>query len=289
MDNKFLCVILLILFLLLIIVIINKYDMMKYNNTLYNNTLYNNTLNIENFADTPSLNLWTTTPEQQAAQTTDLNDVQKKTVTNMITSISTDTLKSLIATQSPLLTGPQGPPGSQGPSGTSLIASGRLVNKNGSYDVTNNPNTNYFNPRYIVSRSEGTNPTASLSFMDEVSPFASFQNWSLDINNNVKNRYDDTCLTMNITQDKLYMDKCNNNNTNQKWNWDSTNRIISTSASTDRMLKCIGLTKPESNVATTNIPGCKGSTCLSNTPRRFMVVKDCDINNVNEDEVWSFV
>jgi hypothetical protein len=268
--NKCLTIILLILFLLLIIFIINKYEKYK---------------NIENFESNP----WTTDKDKLAAEKVDLNEVQKKTVTDMINAISSDTLKNLVATQSPLLTGPQGPPGMQGPAGTTLIASGRLVNKNGSYDSTSSLNDNYFNPKYIVSRTEGTSPTSSLSFMSSVSPFASYQHWSLDVNNNITNRYDNTCLTMTPTQDKLYMDKCSNNNNNQKWKWDNSNRIISTTASTDKKLKCIGLTQPINNILTTNVPGCSGDKCLSNTPRRYMVIKDCDINNVNEDEIWSFV
>lgn len=268
--KKCLTVILLILFLLLIIFMVNKYEKYK---------------NIENFESNP----WTTDRDKLAAEKVDLNEVQKKTVTDMINAISSDTLKSLVATQSPLLTGPPGPPGMQGPAGTSLIASGRLVNKNGSYDNSSSINDNYFNPKYIVSRTEGTSPTSSLSFMTNVSPFASYQHWSLDVNNNIVNRYDNTCLTMTPTQDKLYMDKCNNNNNNQKWKWDSSNRIISTTASTDKNLKCIGLTQPVNNILTTNVPGCSGDKCLSNTPRRYMVIKDCNVNNVNEDEIWSFV
>lgn len=268
MSNKILCILLIILFVLLVITVYYKYRL------------------VENFAS----NEWTTNKDVLEAEKASLNDVQKNEVKNMITSIANSQLKTLITTQSPLLTGPAGPPGIQGPPGTTLIASGRLVNKNGSYDNygTNNPNTNYFNPLYIVSRTEGTSPASSLSFMEKVSPFASYQNWNLDVNNNIKNRYDSTCLTMNTTQDKLYMDKCNNT-PNQKWLWDSSNRIISTSASDDKKLKCVGLTDPKTDVLTTNLPGCNGDSCLSNSPRRYLSIKDCDINNINEDEIWSFI
>ena len=54
------------------------------------------------------------------------------------------------------------------------------------------------------------------------------------------------------------------------------------------MLKCVGLTTPEKNVLTTNIPSCVGETCLANSARRYLHIKDCDINNTNEDEVWAF-
>jgi hypothetical protein len=205
----------------------------------------------------------------------------------MITSISQSQLKTLVSSQSPLLTGPQGPVGPQGPPGTQLVASGRLINKSGSFSGANGEQ-NFFAPSYVVTRTQGTSPSSSLSFMDNVSPFGSFQNWQLDIQNNIKNRFDETCLTMNSTQDKLYMDKCNDN-PNQKWTWDNSNRLISTTASTNSSLKCIGLTKPELNVLTTNIPNCKDKDCMSNTAKRYLVIKDCDINNINEDELWAFV
>jgi hypothetical protein len=94
---------------------------------------------------------------------------------------------------------------------------------------------------------------------------------------------------MSPTQDNIYMDKCNESDNNQKWSWDKSNRIVSTTASTSSKLKCIGLTQPEQNVVTTNIPNCNENNCVSNSPRRFLTMKDCDINNVNEDEIWSFV
>lgn len=266
-SHNFIYIIFIIFFILIIMFIINKKLSNKY---------------IENFAS----NSWTTDKDTLNLENIPLNDVQSDQVKNMITSISQSQLKTLITNQSPLLTGPQGPPGSQGPAGTQLVASGRLINKNGSY--INNNNNNFFSPNYVVTRTQGTSPTSSLSFMDDVSPFGSFQNWQLDINNNIKNRYDDTCLTMDPTQEKLYMSNCADN-PNQKWTWDNSNRIISTTASNNKNLKCIGLTKPEVNVITTNIPNCNDSNCVSNNPRRYLIVKDCDINNINEDELWSFV
>ena len=276
MSNKLICTLLLILFIILILLIINR-KIINYNK-------------IENFAtDTKdsNSNSWTTNKDVLADQKKSLNDTQKTEVTNMINAISESKLKSLISSQSPLLVGPQGPPGIQGPSGTTLIASGRLINKSGSFDKSD-VNNNYLIPKYVVTRTEGTSPTSSLSFMDDTSPFASFQNWQLDINNNLKNRYDGNCLTMSANDDKLYIDTCSDN-ANQKWNWDNSNRIISTSNSNNRVLKCIGLSNPERNVLTTNVPGCNGDQCQNNTPRRYLSVKDCEINNINEDEVWSFV
>jgi len=268
MINKVLCIILLFLFIIIIYKIINK-----------NNTL-------ENFAS----DKWTTNKDKLEAESQSLNDTQKNEVKNMITSISKSELKSLISSQSPLLVGPTGQQGIQGPAGTKLIASGRLINKSGSYDSTiDQKSNNYFIPQFVVTRTQGTNPTSSLAFIDNISPFGSFQNWQLDINNNIINRYDNTCLTMDNSASKLYMSTCVEDSPSQKWTWDNTNRIISTSASSNTNLKCIGLTKPEVNILTTNIPNCKGNECLSNSARKYLIVKDCDINNINEDELWAFI
>ena len=265
MSNKLICTMLLILFIILLLFIINRKN------------------NIENFKS----NSWTTNQEQLDAENATLTDAQKTEIKNMITSITNSQLKTLISTQSPLLSGPQGPPGIQGPAGTKLVASGRLVNKKGSFDSTSKE-THHFIPKFVATRTEGTSPTSSLSFMDHIAPFASFQNWQLDVDNNLVSRFDGHCLTANPSQDKLYIDKCDNSE-NQKWVWDKTNRLISTGTSSSNKLKCIGLSTPEYNVLTTNIPNCEGNQCLSNTPRQFLTLKDCAINNVSEDELWSFV
>ena len=267
MNNKLLCTILLSILIIFIFYIFNK------------------KLNVEHFAS----NQWTTNKKTLESEKVPLNDVQKEEVKNMVSSLTQSKLKTLIASQSPLLTGPQGVQGMQGPPGTKLVASGRLVNKNGSFDTKVVEGQSFFVPKYIATRTEGTNNLSSLAFMDQIAPFTSYQNWSLDINQNIKNRYDGNCLTMSSTQDKLYMDKCTDTNANQKWDWDRSNRIISTTASTDTNLKCIGLTKPEVNVLTTNVPGCSGADCKTNTARQYLIVKDCDINNINDDELWSFV
>ena len=164
----------------------------------------------------------------------DLTSTQRDSVINISKSTCTNTLTNLIQTQSPLLVGPPGPVGQQGPAGTTLVASGRLANKGSSFNENNK-----IIPTYVVGRTEGTNPSASLSFMDKISPFASYQDWQLDINNNIKNRFDNTCMTMSTTDNKIFMDTCDSNNPNQKWSWDNTNRLISTSNSSTNILKCI--------------------------------------------------
>lgn len=261
MNKNIIYTLLLILFIIIIILTINRKN------------------NIENFASSQ----WSTNKDQLAAENASLTDTQKLEVKNMISAITRSELKDLITTQSPLLTGPQGPPGVQGPPGTKLIASGRLINKKGSFDKENN----IMLPKYVATRTDGTSPSSSLSFMSDLSLFGSFQNWQLDINNNLINRYDGNCLTASDKQEKLHIDQCNDSQ-NQKWVWDKTNRLIS-STSTDQQLKCVGLSQPEQDVLTTNVPGCAGQNCMTNTPRRFLVVKNCDINNINEDELWDFV
>lgn len=291
MNNKLICTALLILFIFLIIIILNR----KKN---YHENFKSDKSKSEDKDKSKKSNAWTTNKDELAKENESLTENQKNEVKNMIQAITKSELKTLIATQSPLLTGPHGPQGIQGPPGTKLVASGRLVNKKGSFLHSikdnrenykeNNKDKNYFIPEYVVTRTEGTNPSSSLAFMGRVAPFVSYQNWQLDIDNNLVNRYDGNCLTMDPKKEELYIDKCDNN-PNQKWTWDSSNRIISTTASTTNSLKCIGLSKLENNVLTTNIPGCFGEECLTNTPRKFLVIKDCDINNVNEDELWSFV
>lgn len=289
MNKRIISSLLLVLFIFLLLLIINRKLIIK--------------TNIENFkADDKkddkkdkkkddkkddSSDPWNTDRNELEDQKKSLNPVQKDEVTNMINSISESKLKKMVVEQSPLLVGPPGPQGVQGPAGSLYIASGRLINKSGSFNKYDE-NNNYFVPKFSVTRSEGTNSTSSLAFMDDSSSFSSVQNWQLEANNFLKNRYDDNCLTMSNTDNKIYIDKCTDNNQNQKWTWDDSNRIVSTTNSNNIKLKCIGLSKPEINITTTNIPGCKGDSCSNNVPRRYLISKDCEINNVNEDEIWDF-
>lgn len=308
-NSRFIYIGLLTLFIILLLLIINRNKIIIYENFASDvtdestNTKFSKSgalanavvaaaTTTESATQSSNQNQWTTDKNVLQATQAVLQQLltsdneYNKSLQNMISSVNQSQLKTLIAAQSPLLVGPVGPEGPQGPAGTTLIASGRLINKSGSIDPSNK---NSITPAYVATRTEGTNPSSSLSFMDNISPFASFQYWQLDVNNNLKNKYDQTCLTMNPSQNKLYIDKCSPDNLNQKWSWDNTNRIISTTASTNTSLKCIGLSQPEANILTSNIPGCVGDACLNNTPRRYLEVKDCDINNINEDEVWSFI
>jgi hypothetical protein len=202
-----------------------------------------------------------------------LNNLIRKTVDDYINNL-------------PRVKGPPGPIGPQGPSGTILVASGRLANKIGSFEDNDKDK---IHPTYFATRTDGSSPSSSLSYMDNSSPFSPIQRWLLDVNQNIINKHDNRCLTMNMTKDGLYMSDCDKSNDNQKWNWDNTHRIISTTASDDKNLKCISLSKPDSTTFTTSKPGCLGKECEDKRAKRFLTVKNCDINNVQDNEVWSFI
>ena len=226
---------------------------------------------------------WGKSSQDVKTENQGLTPNQVTQIKNISTSISKDTLTNLIQTQSPLLTGPPGPPGPSGPAGTTLVASGKLANKQASFDEKNKTV-----PQFVVGRTEGTNPSSSLSFMDKISPFTSYQHWQLDINNNLKNRFDNTCMTMSTTDNKIYMDNCDPNNANQKWTWDNTNRLISTSNSTNNILKCISTQEME-NTHITSVPGCVGKNCIKSGKQNFLVVGDCKVNDIQNNQVWGFI
>ena len=178
MSNKIFSTILLFLFIFLFILILHKNSLEHFDG---------DSPPSDSTADpSTSSNKWTTNNDTLALESMSLNDTQRTEVSNMINSLTSSQLKTLISTQSPLLTGPQGPPGIQGPPGTQLIASVRLVNKSGSFENKPGNDNNYFTPQFVVTRTEGSSKDSSLSFMDSISPFASFQNWQLDLNNNLK-------------------------------------------------------------------------------------------------------
>jgi hypothetical protein len=234
-----------------------------------------------------SSSTWSTSSDDVKKENEGLTSNQLTQVKNISSKTCTDTLTSLVQTQSPLLAGPPGPIGPPGPAGTTLVASGKLVNKKISF---NQNDKNKINPQLVVGRSEGTNPSSSLSYMDNISPFASYQDWQLDINSNIKNRFDNTCMTMSKTDNKIYMDTCDPNNANQKWNWDNTNRLYSTSNSTKTILKCIS-TKEMDNIHITSVPGCKpgDKNCVKTGKQNFLVVDDCKVNDIQDNQLWGFI
>jgi hypothetical protein len=225
---------------------------------------------------------WSKSSEDEKKENQGLTSNQENQVKNISSAISKDILTNLIQTQSPLLSGPIGPIGPPGPAGTTLIASGKLANRTASFDKKNKTV-----PQFVVARSQGTEPSTSLTFMDEISPFLSYQDWQLDISSNIKNRYDNTCMTMSTTDNKIYMDNCDPNNANQKWKWDNTNRLISSSNSTPNILKCITTKEMEIN-GLASVPGCKGNGCHS-TKKNFLIVDDCKPGIIEDNQVWGFI
>ena len=279
MINKLLCIVLLLLFILLIALFLKEIN----SNKEINHPLYETSI-IENFEDS-NTNPWNEDDNKIAYDKMGLNDKQKNEVKNMINQVTKEELERLINIQSPLLVGPVGPQGPSGPTGGNYIATGKLANKSGSHKK----GSNSFVPEYIATRTEGTDNAQSLSFMSSIIPYASYQDWILGSDNKLKSRFDDNCLTYDNKNNKLFISECKIDDPNQNWSWDnSSNRLISTNQN-NQNLKCIGLTQPEVNKLTTNVPGCKNEGCSNNVERRFLIVKDCDPNNVKEDEVWGFI
>ena len=278
-----LCVLLLILFIYLCYLVYKEKTITNEKFQLYSvNNLSNQNFTLEGFQSNE--NPWFEDDDEKKYNSLGLNDKQKKEVKNMINQVTKKELKELINSQSPLLTGPVGPKGPPGPTGGNYIAVGRLANKLGSH----RKGARLAIPEYVATRTEGTDNAQSLTFMSNIVPYASFQDWTLGSDNQLKSRYDQTCLTFDDKNNKLYMAECKNN-PKQQWTWDNTsNRIISTNQE-NQSLKCIGLSKPEINKLTTNVPGCKDDACMNDIERRFLEIKDCDPNSVKEDEIWGFI
>jgi hypothetical protein len=258
-------------------------------------------LNIENFQDTPkSGSAWTTSSaDKQAAENTTQAD---KDLQNTITNIVNSQLEKIKTTQGAFIKGPPGPPGQQGPAGSKLIASGKLINKANSFDSnsgsSSNSMPNYFMPQYVLTRTGGTDSFSTVSYMDNNSAFASFQDWQFNIDNNIISRYDGKCLTMddpkkNALNSVLYLDKCEPTNSYQKWKWDNvSNRLLSMNNDINsNKVKCIVSTDPSgNNVNISNNLNCTGDECTkSKTIKKIAEVNDCDINIVKDKEVWSFI
>lgn len=288
--NKLLCIILLILLFIIIYQFSLKIKSLNKMSHVPEQLFYINKHPIEHFDSSNSIeksddstNEWFKDENQIELEEMLLNKNQKDEVKGMIQNFGQVDLPNIIKTQSSLLTGPQGPSGPSGPSGGNFIARGRLVNKKSSHKK----NKSNLIPDYVVSRTEGTNTASSLSFMDNFKFYSSFQDWYLGSDNKLKSRYDNNCLTFNDKTNNLYMSKCTDD-PNQNWEWDNvSNRLISTNQN-NQDLKCIGLSKPKINSLTANVPGCKNDACSNNVERQFLTVKNCDPNNVKEDEVWDF-
>ena len=282
MINKLLVFLLLIIFIILYYQIYLKFIKKDTIKKLYSSDVF------ESFEAG-----WTKDREAYDNENKSLNDVQKEQVQNMIKEMTKTQVSKLIADQKPMFAGPQGPQGKQGPPGSKLIIYGRLVNKTGSFKTSNENDSSKMDIEFVCSRTEGTNASSSLIFMDTISPFSNYQYWEFNEDNTIRNKFDGSVLTLNDIGKKCYMsalitDSENPNYLNQRFTWDNTMRLISMNNS-DNKLKCIALTKPEIDSLTTSIPGCKGDACSNSVPRRFLIARECSANVTKSDEIWSFV
>lgn len=281
MINKLLVFLLLIIFIILYYQIYLRFIKKNTIKKLYSSDVY------ESFEAS-----WTKDRETYESENKPLNDVQKEQVQNMVKEMTKSQVSKLIADQKPMFAGPQGPQGIQGPSGSKLIIYGRLVNKSGSFENSSS-NSSKMDVEYVCSRTEGTNASSSLIFMDSISPFSNYQYWEFNEDNTIRSKFDGSVLTMNDIGKKCYMstlitDSSNPNYLNQRFTWDNTMRLISMN-NTDNKLKCLALTSPEVDSLTTSIPGCKGDACSNSVPRKFLISRECSPNTVKSDEIWSFV
>ena len=264
--------------------------------------IYKKTFNIERFQASTDKSTTTSKPagwgENRGNKAkADEEKAENEKLQNTITNIVKSQLDQITATQGAIIKGPVGPTGPQGPAGTPLIASGKLINKTSSFDnaASTTGTVNYFSPKYVLTRTGGTDPRFSISYLDNNSAFASFQDWQYDINNNIKSRYDDNCLTMdsNKMNQVLYLDKCDPANNYQKWKWDNiSNRFLSMmDNSSPTKVKCIVSSTPSgTNTNITNNLNCKGNECTQTKPvQKIAEVSDCDKNTVNDNEVWTFI
>ena len=287
MNNQIIYVTVIIILLILLLLIINRkneiqnvisegFETINTIKKYLKNNSSENDFTMENFVNTS--NSWITSDTDNILEEEGLYKIQKKEINDMITKVTNTTLENLVVSQSPLFIGAMGPPGQKGPPGTNLIASGRLINKDGSFDSSDNSKSN---PKYVIKMNDGgISENVTLSFTDKISNFESSQNWQLNVNDNLINRSNNSCLTMDSTNSNLSMADCTPSNNGQKWKWDKSNRIISKENSE----LCIALTNPQ-----TNIPNCdltKGK--CTTTPNRYLTVRNCDLKNKKDDEIWDF-
>jgi cytoskeletal protein RodZ len=223
---------------------------------------------------------WNGSPEEIAKAKEGLSQKQMCQVQSILKDAVRKNVMEALSAQNPLMTGPPGPIGPPGPSGTKLMASGKLMNQRSSTSKV---------PK-VATRTAGTNAMSSFIYMDSIVPFASYQDWQYNDQNQITNRYDGTCLTYRNGQNELYMDKCDPQNQKMKWWWDKNNRLISLDTSLNKKgkIKCMSVSKPKTISSTASIPDCKGKQCRNKGNVMYLNIKDCNPNIVESNEIFGF-
>ena len=284
MINKLICILLLILYILLIYLVYKEINKYKYSNVesfqLYTTDTKTNNNSIEHFQS--NVNEWTSTPEEINLSKTGLNKIQKEEINDLINAKINkginEKLNSHIANNNKHSPGERGP---MGPAGGEYIASGLLINKE--YGTENGQIINMSASR---SHGEGDSGKAYLELKDMFSP-ASY--WYFSKEGQIKNRYDNYCLTTNGNlETDLYMSTCKDDDPNQLWEWNNkSNRLVLQNSSKSNSEKCISLTGRKMD-ANTKLAGCSNSNGIcSNGDKRFLKLKECN-QIIKNDEIWSF-
>lgn len=225
---------------------------------------------------------WNGSPEEIAKAKEGLSPKQMCQIQSILKDTVRKNVMDALSAQNPLMTGPPGPIGPPGPAGSKLMASGKLMNQKSSFLGKNLSK--------VSTRTAGTNAMSSYIYMDSIVPFASYQDWQYNDQNQIVSRYDGTCLTYRAGQDEIYMDKCDSQNQKQKWFWDKNNRMISldTSLNQKGKIKCMSISKPKTISTTASVPDCKGKKCENKGNLMYLTIKDCNPNTVVSDEIFGF-
>ena len=223
---------------------------------------------------------WNGSPEEIAKAKEGLSQKQMCQVQSILKDEVRKNVMDALSAQNPLMTGPPGPIGPPGPAGTTLVASGKLMNQKSFTSKV---------PK-VATRTAGTNAMSSYIYMDTIVPFASYQDWQYNDQNQITNRYDGTCLTYRNGQNELYMDRCDPQNQKMKWFWDKNNRLISLDTSLNKKgkIKCMSISKPKTISSTASIPDCKGKQCENKGNVMYLTIKDCNPNIVESNEIFGF-
>ncbi len=228
---------------------------------------------------------WGGNPEEIKKQKEGLTKKQQCEVKNLLKQFVRTNVMEALSAQNPIMTGPVGPAGPPGPAGSKFMASGRLLNQIGSFGK--NQSTV---PVRVATRTSGTSDISSLVYMETPTPFVSYQDWIYNDKNQITNRYDGSCLTYKDGQEKVYMSECNEQNMKQKWIWDKSNRFISLdpTATQKNKIKCLSISSPNTDPLMSSLPDCVGDKCKNKENLQYVIVKDCNPNEIQSNEIFGF-